>query len=137
TERAAYMVDTNQGLTQTYNKLKDPKCDEARVLALRALHEEMDRAVLDAYDWTELPVPPFCPKTPDEQCALETFQDAVVDHLFVLNAERAAHEKRLGAAVPAKGRRGAIPNKATTPARAKEKPSGAQRGLFDNSAGDD
>jgi hypothetical protein len=47
--RAAYMLDTNQGLTKTYNALKDPSCTDPRILELRALHEEMDRAVLRAY----------------------------------------------------------------------------------------
>lgn len=96
TERASYMVDTNQGLTQTYNQLKNPQCDEPRILALRKLHEDMDRAVLDAYGWTDLQVPPFCPLTPEDQRALEQFQDTIIDRLFVLNAERAAEEKRLG-----------------------------------------
>ncbi len=47
--RAKYMVDTEQGLTKTYNALKDPHCADARILALRELHEAMDRAVLRAY----------------------------------------------------------------------------------------
>jgi len=32
--RAAFMVDTNQGLTKTYNALKDPACDEPRAIEL-------------------------------------------------------------------------------------------------------
>jgi len=96
--RARYMVDTTQGLTDTYNQLKDPSCDEPRIVTLRCLHEEMDRAVLAAYGWSDLTVPPFCPKNPEEQAALERFQDAVIDRLFVLNAERAAEEQRLGVA---------------------------------------
>jgi hypothetical protein len=105
TDRGNYMVDTTQGLTQTYNRLKDPKSDDPRILALRKLHEDMDRAVLDAYGWTDLPVPPFCPKTPDEHHALEEFQNIVIDRLFVLNAERATEEKRLGAVKPTKGKK--------------------------------
>ncbi len=123
--RATYMVDTNQGLTQTYNQLKDPKCDEPGILALRTLHEEMDRAVLDAYGWTDLAVPPFCSSTPDQQRALEQFQDAVIDRLFVLNAQRAEEEKRLGAAKPTKARKSKKPPagpKAT--AAIKKKPAG-------------
>ena len=46
--RAKYMVDENVGLTITYNRLKDPACAEPRILELRALHEEMDRADLAA-----------------------------------------------------------------------------------------
>jgi hypothetical protein len=94
--RAAYMVETQQGLTQTYNKLKDPACHDAPIVELRRLHEEMDRAVLDAYGWTDIVVPPFCPATVVEQKALETFQDQVIDRLFVLNAERAEEERRAG-----------------------------------------
>jgi len=56
--RAAFMVDTDQGLTKTYNALKDPDNDDPRILELRRLHEEMDRAVLDAYGWDDIPVPP-------------------------------------------------------------------------------
>jgi hypothetical protein len=96
--RASYMVDTNQGLTKTYNALKAAACDEPRILALRRLHEELDRAVLDAYGWTDVAVPPFCPASPDQQRAQEQFQDTVIDRLFVLNAQRAEEEGRLGAA---------------------------------------
>ncbi len=114
TTRAAYMVDTNQGLTQTYNHLKDPQHDDPRILELRALHEAMDRAVLDAYGWTDLAVPPFCPLTPDDARALESFQDTIIDRLFVLNAERAAEERRLGQGKP-------------TPKRPKSKPAGKSK----------
>ena len=94
--RAAYMVETQQGLTQTYNRLKDPACIDAPILALRRLHEEMDRAVLDAYGWSDLTVPPFCPMSAEEHKALEAFQDAVIDRLFVLNAQRAEEERAAG-----------------------------------------
>ena len=53
--------------TQTGNELKDPACHDAPIVELRRLHEEMDRAVLDAYGWTDIVVPPFCPSTPAEQ----------------------------------------------------------------------
>ena len=38
----------------------------------------------------------FCPTTPEEQKSLETFQDQVIDRVFVFNAERAKEERRLG-----------------------------------------
>ncbi len=94
--RAAYMVDTNQGLTKTYNALKDPTNDEPRIVELRLLHEQMDRAVLDAYGWPDIPVPPFCPRTPEDKAALQSFEDEVIDRLYVLNAARAREEDRLG-----------------------------------------
>jgi len=36
------------------------------------------------------------PTTPEEEKALEAFQDEVIDRLFVLNAERAKEEKLAG-----------------------------------------
>lgn len=95
--RARFMVDTDQGLTKTYNALKDPNCTEPRILELRRLHEEMDRAVLTAYGWIDLEVPPYCPLSDADRVALKAFEDAVIDRLFVLNAERAREEQVLGA----------------------------------------
>jgi hypothetical protein len=97
--RAAFMVETQQGLTKTYNALKDPENADARVLELRALHEAVDRAVLEAYGWSDLAVPPYCPITEDEQGAAQRFEAAIIDRLFALNAERAAAEQ---AAAPTK-----------------------------------
>lgn len=94
--RGMYMADTQQGLTKTYNALKDPACDEARVVELRRLHESMDAAVLEAYGWTDLVVPPYCPKSDVDRAALQAFEDEVIDRLYVLNAERAREEGRLG-----------------------------------------
>lgn len=56
----------------------------------------MDRTVLTAYGWPDLEVPPFCPKTPADRTALQTFEDTVIDRLYVLNAERGREEERLG-----------------------------------------
>lgn len=101
--RAAYMVDENVGLTITYNRLKDPACTDARILELRALHEEMDCRVLEAYAegdrdgrWREIEVPPYCPKSEAEKKKLDAFEDAVIDALFVLNAKRAEEERLAG-----------------------------------------
>ncbi len=96
--RAKYMVDTEQGLTQTYNKLKDPECNDPRIVELRRLHEAMDAAVLAAYDWS-IPVLAYgTPVTADERRALEQFEDEVIDRLFALNQERAEDERRHGLA---------------------------------------
>jgi hypothetical protein len=96
--RARFMVEVNQGLTKTYNALKDAACDDARILDLRRLHEAMDRAVLDAYGWTDIEVPPYCPQSDADRAAVQAFDDEVIDRLYVLNAERAREEHRLGAA---------------------------------------
>jgi hypothetical protein len=97
TTRAQYMIGTEQGLTKTYNALKDPSVTEARIVHLRDLHVEMDRTVLAAYGWSDIEVPPYTdPVTPAEQSAHQAFEDEVIDRLFVLNAERAAQEAKLG-----------------------------------------
>jgi hypothetical protein len=92
------MIDTNQGLTKTYNALKNPGCDEARILELRRLHEEMDRAVLDAYGWGDVAVPPYCPRHEEEKGLVGVFEDEVIDRLYLLNSERAREEERMGKA---------------------------------------
>ncbi len=52
--RAALMVKNNEGLTNTYNRFHDPAERDPDILKLRGLHDAMDRAVLDAYGWTDL-----------------------------------------------------------------------------------
>jgi hypothetical protein len=110
--RAKYLVDENKGLTETYNRLKDPAQDDARILELRALHEEMDRKVLEAYaegdpegNWLEVEVPPFCPITDADKAQLTRFEDAVIDRSFALNAKR-AHEEKLKGFSPSAGKAG-------------------------------
>jgi hypothetical protein len=53
--RAELMVRNNQGLTDTYNRFHDPDERDPDILKLRELHADMDRAVLDAYGWTDIP----------------------------------------------------------------------------------
>jgi hypothetical protein len=64
--RARLMHANNEGMTATYNRFHDPDHDgtgvEGRdprdvirdIETLRTLHDEMDRAVLDAYGWTDI-----------------------------------------------------------------------------------
>jgi hypothetical protein len=52
--RAQLMVANDQGLTTTYNRFHDPDEGNEGILYLRALHSAMDRAVLDAYGWSDL-----------------------------------------------------------------------------------
>lgn len=109
--RAAYMVDTDQGLTKTYNALKDPACLDERILALRILHERLDAAVLAAYGWADVAVPPYCVATDADRAALQAFEDEIIDRLFVLNAERAKKEAALGRGKAPKATAAAAPRK--------------------------
>jgi hypothetical protein len=52
--RADVMVRNNEGLTKTYNRFHDPDERSPDIFKLRELHTAMDRAVLDAYGWTDL-----------------------------------------------------------------------------------
>lgn len=92
--RYEVMAEKNLGLTELYNVLTDPECCDNRLLELRGLHEEMDRAVLGAYGWSDIELPPYCPMNPDEKSATAVFTDEVVGRLYVLNAELAAEEER-------------------------------------------
>jgi hypothetical protein len=53
--RAALMVRNNEGLTKTYNRFHAPTETSPDIARLRELHSAMDRAVLDAYGWTDIP----------------------------------------------------------------------------------
>jgi len=95
--RAQFMKDEWKGLTQTYNMLKDPDCHDERIEELRRLHIEMDEAVIAAYGWIGIKIPPYTtPTNKAEQKAMEAFEDEIIDKLFVLNAERAAEEEKQG-----------------------------------------
>ncbi len=129
--RAAYMLATNQGLTETYNLLKDPRCTDAPIEHLRALHLDLDRAVLAAYGWSDLEPPPFTtPGTPEEESALTAFTDEVIDRLFVLNAERAHAERLAGSAARATSAAAKRPRAAKGKAGARKKKPTAQEDLF-------
>lgn len=67
--RACLMVDRNQGLTATYNRFHDPTDTSAETQKLRALHADMDRAVLGAYGWTDL--------SPEAEFAAEFDEDEI------------------------------------------------------------
>jgi len=98
--RAAYMLKTQRGLTQTYNFLKDPECTDPEIEELRSLHLEMDRQVLTTYGWQDLidKVPPYTtPKNDAEKKAFAAFEDAVIDRLFDLNAKRAPKKPKKNA----------------------------------------
>ena len=51
--RSELMVGNNEGLTSTYNRFHDPAETSSGLLQLRALHQELDQAVLNAYGWSD------------------------------------------------------------------------------------
>ena len=115
--RAALMICNNEGLTKTYNRFHDPEENDPEIQKLRDLHTEMDRAVLSAYGWSDIPTQceflldyeeasdddeeeggkrrkkkPYRYRWPDK------VRDEVLARLIALNQERAAEERRLGIA---------------------------------------
>ena len=110
--RVSIMVHNNDGLTKTYNRFHD--CDEydPDIVRLRMLHDAMDRAVLDAYGWTDLnPTCEFILDYEEEESEdgasrkrkkpwryrwPDDFRDEVLARLLALNQERAEQEKLAG-----------------------------------------
>ena len=105
TFRAQLMEISTIGLTKTYNRFHDPKERDPQILKLRALHAEMDRVVLDAFGWTDIPTDceflldyeideetwgnrkkPYRYRWPDE------IHDEVLARLLALNAKRYEEE---------------------------------------------
>ena len=106
TFRAELMVRNDEGLTKTYNRFHDPDERHPELLHLRELHEKMDRAVLDAYGWTDIATDyeflldfeideeeyrrrkkPWRYRWPDD------VRDEVLARLLALNGERAEQER--------------------------------------------
>ena len=107
--RANLMLRHNEGLTKTYNRFHDPDETDPEIATLRDLHTAMDRAVLDAYGWTDIPTDceflldyeiddeewgtrkkPYRYRWPDD------VRDEVLARLLELNAERADQEALAG-----------------------------------------
>ena len=105
--RASLMVRNDEGLTKTYNRFHDPYENDPQIATLRELHAAMDRAVLDAYGWTDIPTDceflleyeidekewgtrkkPYRYRWPD------AVRDEVLARLLELNAQRSSEEVR-------------------------------------------
>jgi hypothetical protein len=79
------MIESDKGLTKTYNRFHDPKERSAEIVRLRELHTEMDRAVLASYGWSD--VDTTCGFDLD-WCEAEAADDASPDTLERLDAGR-------------------------------------------------
>jgi hypothetical protein len=117
--RARFMERSSQGATSTYNLLRSPEGTFERmdeISQLRELHEELDRAVLRAYGWSDITVPVYCPITDADRAAIARFEDVVIERLFELNTKRAAAEaKATGTVKPTSKPNPAKPKKARAP----------------------
>ncbi|MEH2055767.1 MAG: type IIL restriction-modification enzyme MmeI [Nostoc sp.] len=136
--RAALMVRNNQGLTDTYNRFHDPEERDADILKLRLLHAAMDKAVLEAYGWSDIPTDcTFLLDYDDENEEEETdngrqrkkpwryrwteeVHDEVLARLLDLNQERANMEILGGKAAQKKTKAKASKKKASKARKIKE-----------------
>ena len=139
--RADLMVRREEGLTATYNRFHDPEERDPDTLKLGTLHGAMDRAVLDAYGWHDIPTD--CEFLLDYEIDEETWgtkkkpyryrwpeavHDEVLSRLLDLNQKR--HEDEVAAGLQAeKGRNRSAPKK-TKPKD--ESASDARLPLFDS-----
>ena len=107
--RTDLMVQHGIGLTKTYNRFHDPHENSPEIATLRNLHAAMDRAVLDAYGWRDIPT--GCEFMLDHEIDEEAWgtrkkpyryrwpdavRDEVLARLLELNTRRAAEEARSG-----------------------------------------
>ena len=141
--RADLMVRRNEGLTRTYNRFHDPNETESDIVTLRSLHAAMDRAVLNAYGWGDIPTDyefvldyeidedewgarrkPYRYRWPDE------IRDEVLARLLELNAERAAEEARAGAAASAERPKTERPQRRTASRRPRASRAAGSRPLW-------
>ena len=53
-QRGQIMLHYSKGLTATYNEFHNPNSDWTEIVELRGLQDCIDRAVLEAYGWTDL-----------------------------------------------------------------------------------
>lgn len=109
-QQAAHPSLTLTGMYNVLEKLRSggaltPKerttHEQALVSVLRQLHDELDEAVLYAYNWGDL-LPllrvangnDFAPEGQTRDDAKRAFDEAILERLVALNAERAAEEAR-------------------------------------------
>ena len=129
--RSALMVDNHEGMTKTYNRFHDIYENNPLITELRELHTSMDRAVLDAYGWTDIPTD--CEFLLDYEIDEATWgrkkkpyryrwpnsvRDEVLSRLLALNADRATAEARAGTSrrtsSTTRGDHGTLPHGPTT-----------------------
>lgn len=98
TFRSEVMLKRNEGLTSIYNRFHNRSEMSVDVARLRALHEEMDKAVAAAYGWNDLDLGHGFHETKQgiRYTISETARRKVLDLLLKLNHERYAEEVKAG-----------------------------------------
>jgi hypothetical protein len=114
--RSALMLERQEGLTTTYNRVHDPDENADDIARLRELHVELDLAVADAYNWSDLDLGHDFHDT--KFGTRFTFAPVprreVLDRLLELNHARYAEEVQMGLHKKKKATRKAAPTGAMT-----------------------
>ncbi len=112
THRSALMLERQEGLTTTYNRVHNPEEHADDIARLRELHVELDLAVADAYDWSDLDLGHGFHDT--RFGTRFTFaavpRQEVLDRLLELNHARYAEEVQMGLHKKKKATRKAAPS---------------------------
>ncbi len=118
--RRPLMIERNEGLTQTYNRVHSAGEQSTDIRRLRAIHVDLDYAVRDAYGWTDLDLAhDFHETRYGTRYGFEgTVRQEILDRLLELNQQRYAEEKNV------KMR----PGQSATP----RNPSSSQTTIFDD-----
>jgi hypothetical protein len=115
TYRSETLLAENQGLTKVYNRVHEqPEDRSERIEELRRLRRELDRAVAEAYGWTDLDLDHDFRETPLglRYTISEAVKVEALDLLLELNHERYADEVRRGLHAKVKPRRNRQPTAA-------------------------
>jgi N-6 DNA Methylase len=111
-ERREIMVRRDLGLTNLYNLVNDPQITDASdpdISRIRAIHVELDEAVMDAYGWSGIPVDHgfHTYRQMQRWTVSPAARVEILDRLLEENHRRAAKEAARAAKPKRKGRRGA------------------------------
>ncbi len=93
--RSGAMQENMIGLTEIYNRFHDPCNSTNFINELRQLHTRMDRAVTDAYGWSDLNLGHDFHQTKQgvRFTICEEVRDVILDRLLALNHQRSAEEE--------------------------------------------
>jgi hypothetical protein len=140
--RKAIMLERQEGLTKTYNRLHDRDETSTDIQKLRDLHVEMDNAVAAAYGWTDLNLDHGFHETKQgiRFTISEPARREVLQRLLKLNHERYAEEEKQGLHGKKKTatKKATKPTKKSTPKTKKSSnpPEFQQPSLFDQGEGE-
>lgn len=111
TERRRIMLRRELGLTRLYNLVNDPQTadsSDSDVARMRAIHVELDEAVMDAYGWSDISLDHgfHTYRQMQRWTVSPAARVEILDRLLEENHRRAAEEATQTPQIRSKGRRG-------------------------------